>query len=264
MIVYAIFACFTSDILTGIALVFSTILVSLVIIDLVRNEKDFYTIIDCIIFSSFILSIIGIVEALSKQYIFQEKLLPVHQNMRYGILRATGPFGICINFGLYQAICAILIFYKITYEKNLSKLFKYKIAYFFVVISIFMSVSRLAICLFIATHILFYFQLGIDKAINKFLIIILSIPVLFVFLDVIGLSVIELLSDFFVSTFKLIGINIGNESTDVIGFGNRTDLYKWVFDAMNGNFIFGMGIDAKFEFKMNSLFTKTSIEVHYL
>ncbi|MBR3614187.1 MAG: O-antigen ligase family protein [Clostridia bacterium] len=264
LIVYALFAIFTSDILTGIAWLFSTVFVNLIILDLIRNKKDFNLMLDLIIISSFILSLIGIFEAFSSTYLIQSQLLSVAQNIRYGILRATGPFGICINFGLYQAICAILIFYKITIEKNVSKVIKYKCIYILVVISLFLSVSRLAICLFIAAQVLLYVRLGINKALKKLMIIICFIPIIIIIFEVIGLSVFDLFSDFFVSFFELIGVSVKTETTDVIGFGNRTDLYAWVWNAMNGKFLFGMGVDAEFQFKMTTFFTKTSIEVHYL
>lgn len=264
LIVYCLFAFFTSNLFVGIAWFFSTILVSLVLIDLVRTEKDFNFILDLIIVASVVLSIIGIYEAFSHTYLIQSELLPVSENIRYGILRSTGPFGICINFGLYQAISGIIIFYRLNVEKSAQKKNKYKIAYVLVVLSVFLSVSRLAICLFIAAQIIMYFQLGMKKGLKNICFGICGIAVIVLILDTMGLTIFNLFNDFFISFFELIGFETQINNSDIVGFGNRTDLYDWVLEAIKENLIFGMGVDAKFAFEMTSWFTKTSIEVHYL
>lgn len=265
LIIYAIFAFCTTSYLVGIAWIFSTILVSLVLIDIIRTEEYFLKVINAIIISSVALSIIGIFEAFTHIYLIQGNLLDVFENMRYGILRATGPFGICINYGLYQAISAILIFYKKEDNKLKGrKNRKLNIAYILVVFSLFLSVSRLAICLFVATQAILYLQMGLKKALRNICVAIVIMSLMIIILDTIGFSIFDLISDFGVSFGELIGIEIESTTKDRIDFGNRTDLYEWVINDMKDNKVLGKGLKAEFSHKLASWYTKTSIEVHYL
>lgn len=265
LVVYAIFVFCTTNYLVGVAWIFSTILVSLVLIDIIRTEEQFFKIINMIICSSVILSIIGIFEAFTHIYLIQGNLLEVSENMRYGILRATGPFGICINYGLYQAISAIIIFYKKTDNRLKCKKSKLlNVAYVLVIFSVFLSVSRLAMCLFIAVQAILYLQLGLKKALRNFCIGIIIIAILIIILDTIGFSIFDLINDFTVSFYELIGINVEYKTSKTIDFGNRIDLYEWVINDMNGKTLLGKGLEAGFMHKIADWCTKTSIEVHYL
>ena len=261
LIIYALFAFFTSSALSGFANICSTVFVGLIIIDIIKTKNDFYKIIDLIILSSFVLSLIGIYEAFSHKYLIQGNHINIENAIRYGVARSTGPFGICINYGLYQAICALLIYYRMTMDKKNKKL---KYAYILTTISVFLSVSRLGICLLIAGQSLIYFKLGTVKALKNLSIGIFIIFIVIIILNAIGLGVFELISDFFVSFMKLIGISVESNTKGVIGFGNRTDLYEWVYNSIKDNMFFGMGWKSVFEYKMTDWFTKTSIEVHYL
>ena len=265
LIVYSIFAFFTANMLISFAWIISTICVSLIIVNLVNTRNDFDLIIKNIILSSLILAFIGSVEAFSKVFLIQNNLLDANENIRYGLLRATGPFGICINFGMYQSIGATLLLYKILNNKKSNK--KLYFIYCFIAFSIFLSVSRLAICMFLATQILIYYQNGINKKnIERLLFIITFFIVLLIILDVLGLEVNKLINDFIISLEKLFGFKNNSipEKKGVIGFGNRIDLYKWVFEAVKDNFIFGNGIRAEFSYKLTDWIIKTSIEVNYL
>ena len=87
-----------------------------------RYQKDSGEELDVKVFShamefilcSFILSLLGLIEAFSGRYLIQGELLDAQDGMRYGILRCTATFGHPIAFGTFQAIVALMAFYRIT------------------------------------------------------------------------------------------------------------------------------------------------------
>jgi len=91
----------------------------------------------------------------------------------------------------------------------------------------------------------------------------LIIAIGFLLLDTIGFESFALVNDLVVSILKTLGI-AHEESSNVIGFGNRFELYAWVIAAFGRNYWFGNGFDAAFSHQITSWLTKSSIEVHYL
>lgn len=264
IIVYSVFAFFTNAPLTGMATFVSQFLVSGVIIYTVKSEKAFFKIIDALIFSSFILGIIGIVEALTKQYLFQGALFDIEESFRYGVLRSTVTFGHPINFGMYQAIVAIICFYRLSTDITKRRKRMYQVAYAIAIISMFLSVSRLAMCLFIVVQMILVLQRSLTKFIKYACWTILAFAIAVVFMDVMGLQILDLASDMLEMIFgEILGFQT-NVASDIIGMGNRFDLYSWVAEAVKGHEWFGLGVGEVFEHEMYEWFTKTSIEVQYL
>jgi len=263
ILIHAVFAFVTNSFFTGIATFIARFMVSFIVISTIKDKRTFYKIIDMLILSSFILGILGIYEALSKTYIFQGNLLNASNAIRYGVLRCAVTFGHPINFGLYQAIMAILIFYRMNTQYNPQNKKRYITAYIISVVSMFMSVSRLAICLYLAVQILLLLQMGLKKFVKIICYAVFAI-VMAVVLDLLGLGIVDLFSEMLeMIIVQILGLQ-SSAKLPMIGMGNRFDLYEWVIDAVGENFIFGMGVGALFEYKMNDWFTKTSIEVHYL
>lgn len=264
IIVYSLFSFVTRSSLAGIATFISEFLVSVCIITITKDEKTLYRILDGIILSAVILGILGVIEALTKQYIFQGALFDIESSIRYGVLRCAVTFGHPINFGLYQAIAAILCFYRMNQKERTTEKTKYKFAYLIIIISMILSVSRLAICLFVSVQMILLLRQGMTKALKYICVAALLISIMIGIMDIMGLQVLTLFSDMMEMIFgQILGFKT-TVNTDSIGMGNRFDLYSWVANSMKGHEVFGMGVGAVFEHKMTDWFTKTSIEVSYL
>lgn len=266
LIVYASFAFCAGEIMSSVAWLVSTFLVSIVIIDVVENENDFKKIIHGFLIASLIIGIMGIIESLSGQYLLQSARMEewgAQNYYRYGFLRCTALFGHPINLGIFQAIAATFIFYlflskTVTVKKKNLYIFIYVID----VLSMLLTVSRLPIVVFALCHIFLILKMGVKKTI-RYLCVGLLVFLLSLFLmDTIGLDVFGMISDIIPAIKELLGIE--TEKQSVVSFGNRMDLYAWVILAVGNNYLFGKGFNAEFAYKMTEWFTKTSIEVQYL
>lgn len=266
IIVHVIQILFTGSILTAASYFISYFLVSYVAIHFFNKTTKIFKLIDCLIRLGLILGIVGIAESISGSYLIQSSLFSSEEGLRYGFLRCTTTFGHPIEFGIFQAIIALLIFYRMTtaYSKKQNK--RLAISYIIVVISCFLSVSRLAICFLIAGQIVLTLKLGINKLIKYFLLMILSITVIVALLDIVGIDFLNSLFSDLISSIGDIfqGGDSGASSDASIGFGNRFDLYSWVINDVGDQWLFGKGAEAEFAYKMYDWITKTSIEVQYL
>lgn len=264
LIVYAVFALATDSILTGVAYFIAQFAISCIVISIIKNEKDFYKIIDNFLLSAIVLGVVGVIEALTKTYLIQGAIFNGTDSIRYGVLRSVATFGHPINFGIYQGIAAILAFYRLKTVISRKQKRLCMSAYLLSIISMFLSVSRLAICLFVAIQLILLLQMGIRNFMKYICMAGLFIVIIISILDLTGLGITELFHDL-VETVR--GDVLGLQSTSsnsAIGMGNRYDLYKWVIDAVGENMLLGKGVGAIFSFQMNPWFTKTSVEVHYL
>lgn len=253
----------TLDTLHGVTLLVSSILVPLIIADLARDEDKRRRILDGVVIVAVVLSVIAFCEALSGQYLIQSNLLSETDGVRYGVLRATGPFGNPILLGLYQAVAALLCFYRIAIDDNSAPLIGFY-AYILIVASILFTVSRLALCLFAAGQIILLLRKGALYSIvylyAAFALVLVGIMVL----TTLGFNLNDLVEDFFASIASMLGVGSQSVSGNTIGFGNRLDLYAWVASDVGNEWLFGLGVGAPFFHVINEWTTKTSIEVHYL
>lgn len=264
LFICGLFTFFTVGPITGIANIVSGAMVSMVVILLMQEKNDFYKVIDLIIISSFFLGILGCIESLSGAYLIQGDLLNESEGMRYGVLRCSVSFGHPINFGMYQAISAILAFYRLNTDIERKKKKLYIIAYLIAVISMFLAVSRLVICFFFSVQIILLLKMDLKKVVKYLLITTFVVIIGTIVFRNIGLEVSKLIDDFIISLCEMLGIGNKISNTETIGFGNRFDLYGWVIDSIGDKWLWGLGIGAEFAYKMTDWFTKTSIEVHYL
>ena len=240
-------------------------MVSLILIQFIKSEKELNNIIQCIVVSSFILGILGIFESIHGSYLFQGELLANWvDKFRYGLLRCTVFFGHPINFGFYQVISASLIFFQFLnkkIKKNCKLLFA--MTYLIDVICIFFTVSRLVIIFYVLIHFIMVLHLNFKKRLKYFILSIVLGFFLISFLEISGLDIITLILDFFTNIVAKLGFS-NIDISQAIGFGNRLDLYSWVLDSMKGHFLFGYGVEASFLYYVSTTFVKNSIEVQYL
>lgn len=254
----------TLDVLHGATLLVSSILVPLIIADLARDEDKRRRILDGVVAVAVALAVIAFCEALSGQYLIQSNLLSEADGVRYGVLRAAGPFGNPILLGLYQAIAALLCFYRIAIDNNRAPLSFGICAYIIIVASILFTVSRLALCLFAVGQIILLLRKGVLFSIfylyAAFALVLVGITAL----TTLGFNLSDLVEDFFASLASMLGLGAQSVSENTIGFGNRLDLYAWVADDVGNDWLFGLGVGTPFFHVINEWTTKTSIEVHYL
>ena len=266
ILIHVIQIIFTGNILTAASYFVSYFLVSYIAIHFFNKKAKLFKFIDCLIRLSFVLGIIGIVESISGRYLIQSSLLNAGEGIRYGFLRCATTFGHPIEFGIFQAIIALLIFYRMTTVYKKKQRYKLICSYAIILISCFLSVSRLAICFWAAGQIVLALKMGVNKFIKYVLLLLLSITFVILFLDIVGIDFLNsLFTDFIVSIKGIfLGEKSGIQSNNTIGFGNRFDLYGWVINDVGNQWLFGKGAEAEFAYKMYDWFTKTSIEVQYL
>jgi len=266
LIVYAMYCFITTSAMTGIAWMFTTLFVSVVIISVIRDENDIQRCINGLAIGSLLLSVIGIIETVTSTYLIQEELYTEwSDSLRYGLFRCAGPFGHPINFAFFQAVVALILFHQLkTKQLTRRQIRRYVLVYILAVVSMTCTVSRLPICFFFAAQSIYILQMGVKKALRYFLIAVLSLIGFLIVAEVCGISAFSFIFDLYASLLKLFGLGSQIDYSTVKGFGNRVDLYSWVIDAVGKKWLFGKGVNATFAYQMTSWFTKTSIEVHYL
>lgn len=268
MVLYALQTFATAGAVKGMGYVLSYFFVCIAIVTHIRTKDEFIKIIDNFIYISGFLGILGIIEALTHHYFFQNQLFMAAESMgltvRYGLMRAATTFGHPINFGMYQAFMAAFICYRIT-NKNISEKKRKIFILLFVVISVsvFASISRLGILLLLFSQIFIVLRLHPNRKIQLLISFLIVGGLTAVFFEAVGIQLIdELLRDLLGSISKMFGFGFGDSIE--YDYGNRFDLYAWVSNKVKGHEIFGLGVGTEFSHKMSEWFIKTSIEVHYL
>lgn len=270
LLIYTLFNFATASPLNGLAWLCAYLLANVAIILSIENSSDLYKAIDGLICVGVLLGLLGIAESISGKYFIQNALMERTDGsagLRYGVLRSTGPFGTPINFGIYMAISSILITYRLS--TNISKDYKkvLYVSYLPLLLGMFLSVSRLAICVFVAAHAILLYSMGVRKSLSIIAGVLLIIAIVTALADLFGIDLSVLtkaLSDFFSSFLALFSGDQQSSSSNVVGFGNRFDLYKWVIDFVGKNWLTGLGVKAEFSKVLNPWTTKTSVEVNYL
>ena len=158
------------------------------------------TAIDLLIDGGFVLSLLGIVESITKINLFQlfsnANGLTFFHEVRYGFLRIMGTFGQPISYGLYQVFIIALIIYRLkNYTQYSQKHTFLKVAYLLSVINILLTVSRIPIIACILLHILLLYKKSKKEFINYAVAISILLLLLIIFNDTVGMK-IPLISDY--------------------------------------------------------------------
>lgn len=256
---------FGGSVLIAVSYFLSYFLVTYICIIYFDCESKVYKFIDDLIIVATVLSLIGMIESVSGRYLIQGSILNAEKAVRYGFLRCAATFGHPIGFGLFQACIALLAFYRISTVNSKKRRKRFIVCYIAIVVSCFLTVSRLAMCFYAAGQVLLAFKMGVNKFIKYLMFVVLFFTVALTVLDIAGIDLFgSLISDFVVS-FENMFLGADNvTSSDTVGFGNRMDLYGWVIKDVGNDWLFGKGAEAQFAYKMYDWFTKTSIEVQYL
>lgn len=271
LVVYALFTFATANALNGLAWVIADFFASVSIITSIETKEDFYQAIDGVILAGVLLGLLGIAESATGTYLIQGELMAKTDGgvgLRYGILRCTGPFGSPIDFGLYEAIAIILVKYRLSTDICGRSRKALTVAYIPLVVSMCLSVSRLAICICVAAYaILVLSSRDIRKPISVIAFLMLFGCVVVSISELLGIDLSTLttaLDDFGSSLAAMLTRQSQSATSGVVGFGNRFDLYSWVINYVGKDWLMGLGVKAEFSYALNEWTTKTSIEVNYL
>ena len=245
---------------------------------LINTRKQFLDIIKAVIYSSGIVSVVGIVEEITHFNLFS--LLtsePLNYNpSRFGILRILTFSSHTIVYGVYLMFCLALCLYFMQFVSAKQKR-KYQVIYGLLWINLILTLSRSIIILTIISQLMILYFCGVRKLFSIMfrLIIVGSVGIIVLslisseFLRIISYIWYMILAVFDDRYVSMISGAFGNDNLNAVG--NRVDLYKWVAESMNNHWLLGNGMNASFNYgylTTNGLYTwtqyKTSIEVHWL
>ena len=144
--------------LSALSFAMMMVVIPLLIVGFVNTNRRFEMAINLLIDGGFILSLLGIVESVTKINLFQlfsnANGLTFFHEVRYGFLRIMGTFGQPISYGLYQVFIISLIIYRLkNYTQYSQKHTFLKVAYLLSIINILLTVSRIPIIACILLHL---------------------------------------------------------------------------------------------------------------
>lgn len=241
----------------------------------INTTQNLDKIIDGIIVAAAILSVLAIIETLTGFNIFMllnNSGAAVLDIKRMGLFRAKSFTYQAITFGNYLLLVSVLCVYRIVNCDDAKRIKKFKRMYILLWMAVFCTISRSSIIFFVLCQILLGLALGFGKLIKKIVVVIACLVVVYIFyFKILGND------DSFIRTFTYMLLSVFDESygAEISGVanaaGNRTDLYKWIWDATQGHRIMGMGPSSVFSHDItygsalySATITKTSIEVEYL
>ena len=191
---------------------------------------------------------------------------------RMGLTRAKSFTYQAITFANYLTLTSSLCVYRIVNCRDLHKKRIFKFFYIMMWLGTFATFSRSTILFFIVCQILLGLSLGLGKLLTKvFGIILLLFAAELIYFQVLRndssvlMNILFLIMSVFDDSYA---VGLSGVAT---AEGNRLDLYPWVWDAIQGHLLFGLGPGATFSHDImngniiySSIVTKTSIEVEYL
>ena len=261
---YSISYCAEGAWLSALSLAMMMVVIPLLSVGFVNTNRRFETAINLLIDGGFILSLLGIVESITKINLFQlfsnAHGLTFFHEVRYGFLRIMGTFGQPISYGLYHVFIIALIIYRLkNYTQYSQKHTFLKVAYLLSVINILLTVSRIPIIACILLHILLLYKKSKKEFINYAVAISILLLLLIIFNDTVGMK-IPLISDLLSS----IGTVTFDNEINSGGVGDRFVLWQWVALSVGNKWLLGKGVSTEFAYKVYEWQTKTSIENQYL
>lgn len=242
--------------------VMSFILLPWILITVINSEKRFYKAIDTLIFAGAFIGVLGIIEAVLKFNFIQPLAsgdIEFFHEIRYGLLRIMTTFGQPIAYGLYQVFIIALI----NYRKGTSNCGRMlNICYVISALNIFLSVSRIPIIAFILIQVLMTYRESKKKFINWLVAFAIGLMFYLIILTSLGFKIPFI--DDILETFNQLLSGNTQSSGSTVGFGNRFDLWTWVYLSMGNKWMTGHGPTAEFAYKVYEWQTKKSIENQYL
>jgi hypothetical protein len=271
LILYNIQVLFDSGSFEAFKYLLQYILLCLIFIKTVSNINRFFTVIDFLIYASFVLEVFGIFEAFIGTNILHALAPDIKfaAETRLGLLRVMTTFYHPISYCNYLMFVGSLILYRLQSQEQISKLKFLKIAYTMMFVNIILTLSRSTMIIFALSQIIIAYKIGYLKWSVKKNWYVMAAFMLILILMLIGSNIIELAKNVIYMFLSLVDSSFLSKitvsfGTNELGVGNRFDLYKWVYWTVRNNSILGMGTNTSFAYAINAYQTKSSIEVEYL
>mgnify|MGYP001623053856 CR=1 FL=1 len=248
----------------------SFILARYIILSGVSSKQSFERVISWIIVLFAAYSVLGIIEAFTKFNLFDSFFNRyvatgyAANSMRYGIMRGHGVCTISINNGILTSMIWAISAYRVFNKKSRNTL--WILCYILIGLNSLLSLSRAVIAYAIIVQCLIVIKCGYKWLVKRIAIggVILAPIVLLLqnrlsqFFSAIVQMFLPLLAVFDSSFYQYV-----NASEGIGSFGQRIDLWGYVFKAIKNKILFGWGYTAEFSVMIGN-FRKTSIEVHWL
>lgn len=281
LIVYSVQALVDSSITKSTAYIVSQLLVCIILYTELRKNRIFEDAIRVLTNVGICVGVYGIFEEVTRINIFHIiSRLPEEyffSEIRLGIFRIETAFSHPIVYGGYLCFIAALILYRISTTKDEKEIRLLRTGYIIVLINSLLTLSRSSLIILIIEQFIFLLNTRQVRAIKR-IILYLSIISLVIILAIIAIPsfarIFQNIGYMFLSIFddkysSLYTIRFGR---NVNAIGNRTDLYAWVRESIQGNEIFGVGTEHEFAYEVRSYnsawgnysWIKKSIENEYL
>lgn len=251
-----------------IEMLFAIIGVMYCVLTTIKCEKHFLSVIDFIIAIFAIYSILGIIESIFHWNFFdvltgtQVEYIGANE-IRFGLARNRGAYGVSINNGMILCLEACLTLYRMASSKNITV--AYKVAYALIVLDAFLTLSR-AVWLYLAfINIAVYLSMSLNKKVSliskMFIVGLLILVLLSMFLPTALTSVLDIADKMIGSILETFGLTA--EENEVGDLGNRLDLWAWVWLSVRDSLLWGKGFLTQFSYNLGN-WNKESIEITWL
>lgn len=239
----------------------------------INTKNRFIKLIDVITYLYIIVSIFGIVEEFTKVNIFDVLFNTVDTELNYnaarlGIFRIISFTSHAITYSTFCMFGLGIILYRQTIKKSKLNI----IAYALVLVSAFFTLARSGLIVILLSQLLLLWFCGYHKFIKRFFQIVIALFVVGLIgyiafpevrkaLNLAGYVVLALFDDSYVGILRSMGF-----TDNTSGFGTRLQIYRWVYERLAPNYLFGKGREAEFAVYLSSggySTTKTAIEVEW-
>lgn len=248
-----------------------------VLISTITTKKRFLKIIDVIICASTVVGIFGIIEETTHFNIFSLINLAdytLNYNApRMGLLRIISFTSHAISYCVYCMFVLAIIFYRLTLKGTKHKLF-YVFSYFLICLNAFFTLSRSALLCIIASQLILLWKCGRKRFIKRIFLLLFGASILIAGASVVNKDIANAVQIAIYIIFALFNDNAADYlisigfTNNANGIGQRFDLYQWVWQAVKGNLLIGMGRTAAFAHNYvtaaGNRLTKESIEIEWL
>lgn len=250
------------------------------LITILRKDRNYEIAINYVIVAGVICSIFAIFESFTKINVFEilnTGHYAMNSQMRFGLRRVLSFTGQTINFGISRVFICSLILYKLTIDTNKKNRTKLIISYVIVLMSTILTLSRLAILVLFFSQGIILFKQGYKKFVKTLLFFSIFAFLIYTMILLVNPNATKIINNFFGSIASVFSDSVNVDESvwqgdNEDGIGDRVDLYKWVFEQMNGYYLCGHGDNSKFVYSYrlkdslgySYVRTKNSLEVQYL
>ncbi|MBP5192353.1 MAG: hypothetical protein J6Z74_03315 [Eubacterium sp.] len=248
-------------------------------VSVINSERRFFFILDGVIITAFVASLLGIIEEITRVNVFgllnNVGATLNYNDDRFGFLRIIGFTSHANTYCAYCMIALFLIIYRWCNTENKRYRIGLIIMGLSILLNVFFTMSRSTwICIFVGVMLNLFMIMGWKKFL-KFILIVSAAGIVVCailalvsesfrrIIDIAIKSVLVLFDDSYVDYLHSVGL-----TDNAKGIGNRFDLYGWVDYELQGFKAFGKGYTAAFRhrvvFEGGGGFIKKSIEVEWM